>query len=215
LRGPAEQNRWDAFLASDGGDRARTNLLKGQDWTQPRQDGRNSQAVVALAEQLKRYKSEGRITGVRSIVPDAFDFSAGMADDTAGMAGVVAEITRAQPDALVIVYSGSIHAMKSVPEEYHLPQLHPAAGQLPASETVAINLIGRTGAAWNCQGADPSSVDYCRGHPYQGADYPRAIVSAEAVSGTFDQIIVKGFDALGYTGVATTASPPAVDATSR
>src|SRR5438552_2936988 len=59
-RGADEQPLWDRFLISDGGPAARAALLKGSDWTSPTQDGRNSVAMLALADRLREYKAQGR-----------------------------------------------------------------------------------------------------------------------------------------------------------
>jgi hypothetical protein len=197
-RSQDEQPLWDSFLASNGGQTAQTALLKGSLWTSTAQDGRSGKATLALAKRLRQYKTQGRIAGVRMIVQMSWSTEGKF---EAEMAHAVTDILRRQPDALVLVYSGNLHAMKTAAPFDKTLAL--AASLIPASELVTVNLVGGNGQAWNCQNGD------CGSHPYQGSDHPRGIVPADTATGGSNQFWAAGYDAVGYTGRATTPSPPA------
>jgi hypothetical protein len=200
-----EQPDWDRFLASDGSASAVAALTKAPVWTLAR-DGRNSRAILAMAERLRHLKQNGQITGVRLI-----DRWTGTPNDPSGnhrdeeMAQAVSDIVRARPDALVLVYSGNIHAMKRRPAWLPANVQNPAASYLPPAEVLSVNLIGANGEAWNCQASG------CGHHLFSGeSGHARSVVLVGGSGNDHPSGASEGFDALGYTGVPTTASPPAV-----
>ena len=197
-RSQDEQPLWDSFLASNGGKAAQAALLKGSLWTSTAQDGRSGKATLALAERLRQYERQGRIVGVRMIVQMSLSKEE---EFEANMAHAVTDILRRQPDTLVLVYSGNLHAMKTAAPFDKTLAL--AASLIPAAELISVNLVSGNGQAWNCQNGD------CGPHLYQGSDHPRGIVTAGTATGGLNQLWAAGYDAVGYTGRATTPSSPA------
>jgi hypothetical protein len=192
-RDQAEQPLWNAFLASDGGPAAREALLTGVNWTQRLQDGRSSQAMLQLAEALRREHAVGRIATVWMIVPQMPPGPFDTAGYEAGMAREVQAAAAARPDAWVLAYSGNAHANKG--ENRHAaPPYRFAAATLPPEALTSVILIGDGGAAWRCQEDVCGPHDDGPGphHPPQMTPSPRP---------TYDQVI--------HLGVPTHASPPA------
>ena len=102
-----------------------------------------------------------------------------------------------QPNALVLVYSGNLHAKKGRWKTQDGVGYGLAASHLAQDTTITVDLFGYSGQAWTCQ------ADGCGVHSYQGVEGIR-------VPGFVLGQGPAGFDAIGYTGVATTASPPAI-----
>ena len=205
-RSQDDQALWDAFMASDGGAAAREKLLKGVDSNS--QDGRSSEAMFDLAERLRQYKYQGRIFGVQLIIEPfkaGADLSHFAADHEAGMAHAVMEIISKQPNVLVLVYSGNVHAMKTIAPYDKTIAL--AASLVPGSEIISVNLLGGEGEFWGCMKTE--TVE-CKSYHTQGSNHPREIVLTSDVTDQAGRDNSAGFDAIGYTGTKTTASPPAV-----
>jgi len=204
-RAPEEQSDWDRFLDSDGSPGAVQILTEAPVWAAVR-DGRNSRAILAMAERLRSLKQEGRIRGVRLIdrwpgTSSGLDIS--HRDEE--MAQAVLDVVRTQPHALVLVYSGNVHAMKRRTAWLPADVPDPAASYLPPAEILSINLIGEAGEFWSCQASG------CGRHPYPGeSGHIRSVVLVGGLSGDHHSVASEGFDALAYTGLATTASPPAI-----
>ena len=202
-RAETEQSDWDGFLASDGSASAVARLTRAPVWTQA-EDGRNSRAILVMAQRLRQLKHERRIAGVRLIdrwgtTPDA---RSGIHRDQE-LAQAVLDIVQTNPRALVLVYSGDLHAMKRRPPWLPADVQNPAASYLPPAEVLSVDLIGESGEVWNCQASG------CGPHPYQGeSSHPRGIVMIDDSRDHQNPAAFEGFDALGYTGVPTTASPP-------
>lgn len=149
-----EQAAWDAFLASNGGRRARAAFLPIADAT-----------AQDTAEDRERR-----------------------------MAEAILAISRARPDALILVLSGNLHASKGS-NTGSKPPYRLAASFLPPDETRTIMVRGGQGEAWNCQGAT------CGPHPYRSSmGQPRGVVLGGESS---------GYDGEAFTGSATSYSPPA------
>jgi hypothetical protein len=182
----AEQPAWDRFL-QDGD---RTALLAQGLWAAPTQDGRSSQAMLALVERLRRFVAEG---GVDAVVMMEADTARNVDHREQAMADVVAEAAANHPQAVILAYSGNLHARKS--QSPFDSALSLAANRLPSKEVVSIDAQGRDGQDWSCQ---PD----CGVHPYRGSDLPRGVVPARRPD--------EGYDYEIFSGVPMTASPPAV-----
>lgn len=184
-----EQPLWDAYLASDGGPTAREVFLRAQSWTWEVQDGRSSQAMVALAERLRIARRAGTIKGVRLILAGG----ASAAAYELAMAQAVMAARDSDPRTLVMAFSGNLHAKRGENtrqgETYDL-----AAKALPAGETVLVLIRGGAGTTWNC-------LKDCGENPRGGwGNQARRVEFADPPA---------GYDAVAYTGCASTASPPA------
>ena len=186
-----EQANWDAFLES--GDRAR--LMAWQLWTADIQDGRSSQAMLALAERLRGYKAEGWLIGVRMMQHPwgARTITNYKLDNETSMADAVKDAADTWPEALILAYSGGLHARKTMsPVDKELPL---AASLLPLGEVTSVDIMGQPGTAWACL------ADGCKVHSFGGDVHARGIVVDSPP---------EGFDAVAYTGLPNSASPPAV-----
>jgi len=196
-RGTYEQSAWDKFLASRGG-RDSLNALVAT-WQQA-QDGRESSAMAWLAERLRVLKQEKKIIGVKMIVPawtqpGTQNFAERY---EASMAAAVEKMRAAEPNALILVYSGSAHAHRAIRASRHM-SYKSAAAHLPQNEVLTVIIKGKPGRAWNCGDATCGVNQYLSP---DAASHPRGVV----LDGHKD-----GFDAVAYTGTKTTPSFPAVN----
>lgn len=69
-RDGGEQAALSAYLSSAGQPRDVQALLASAQWTSPQQDGRSSQAMLALLEQLRRWRAAGHPVGVLAMQMD-------------------------------------------------------------------------------------------------------------------------------------------------
>jgi len=99
----AEQPRIDAYLASDGGAAARTELLRGAHWSS--RDGRSSEAMFGLIDKVRTWRAAGA-----SVALVAFDVDGGWDDRDEDMTGPLVAARRAHPDAPMVVLVGNYHA---------------------------------------------------------------------------------------------------------
>jgi hypothetical protein len=191
-RDPFEQALWDIWLRSDGGAEARQILLAGDQWNHELQDGRSSQAMLALAERLRKLNQAGRIAGVVLIMP-RMD-SPVPEEHEQRMAQAVMDAGGAHPGTLIVALSGNLHARKgenaSAAQSYRL-----AADFLPARSTISVLIRGGPGESWHCE------PDGCGVHKGGG--------TSEAPRGVSLDGAPAGYDAVAFTGSTTSASPPA------
>jgi hypothetical protein len=150
-----EQPALDAWLASDGGAAARTALLAGRFWQQPeaRSDGRRSQAMLALLDDLRRLHATHPT--LRLLAYDAV----GGADVTRdqAMAQALRRAHRAAPQTQLLVLTGNYHARLAPPKYVSaigvpLQPPAPMAGLLAGLPLVTVDLGARRGRFWACQG---------------------------------------------------------------
>ncbi|UYY78317.1 hypothetical protein [Sphingomonas sp. R1] len=145
LEYPADaQAAIDAWLQSDGSERARAALLALPIWHGEMQDGRGSVAFLRLFERLRVLKQAGRLRGVVAsdvvALPQQGTRDAAMAESWKRI--------DAGTDGIVLVLVGNLHAMRQEREGF---QMVPAASFLPRDRTVTLNVVGNGGEAWNCQ----------------------------------------------------------------
>lgn len=185
--GVSEQPALDRFMASTGDAEAVRVLLADPWWSGEIEDGRESEAYLALIEDLRRLKAEGRLA--RLIAIDTQDDNR---DEE--MATRILAAGQGLNNPLTLVFSGNAHAAK-IPHHPQSPR--GAASYLPGNETVSLLLTYMSGTAWNCQQS-------CAANP-NGAttDKPRGI--------TFGRAWLPGYDGELSTGAPSTASPPAMN----
>ena len=149
-----DQPRVDRYLDSDGGLLAKADLLAGEHWQdathQGMHDGRDSAAMFALIEQVRRLRKLGADVDIVM-----FDV-AGPGDRDARMAKAIRAAVEAHPHARTLVLTGNVHAMTGTP-----PQLISAGKPYVAPPTVGHHLAdldplsiafrAREGAFWACQ----------------------------------------------------------------
>ena len=161
-------------------------------------DGRNSVAMYALLDRLRRMRAAGAPLGVFAFLRDS-ERGHNQTPHEAAMAAVWRERAAARPDALVLVLVGNLHARKS-PGPLKLTFL-PAAALLPPESTVSVIGAFTGGSAWICVGTDPQGGPACgeRTAPPKSPMPPRG-VRLESTGGA---------DGTYSVGVPFTASPPA------
>jgi len=187
-----EQPRLDRYLASDGGREARADLLAGSHWRI--HDGRSSEAMLALIEQLRTWH-----------VPIvAFDVDDGFYDHNGreqGMTVPLIAARRAHPDAAIIVLTGNLHARLAGSAafpgvEFMAQRLHQSIPHVTAIDTA----YGR-GTAWMC-------TTRCGIHDVGTGDDPGPTrITRDSVWNDADQIVFQGHLHVG----AVSASLPARD----
>lgn len=183
-RPTAEDGPTQVFLGMPDKDQATSVLLTGFLWRNRLQDGRSSEGMLASMLRLRDYQRSGRLSDVVLI-----DLPSGPGLEEQVMAETVKATAATNPDARVLVYTGNFHARKTPAGD-----THPAASLLPPGTVYSIDVIGKSGTAWN--------YDNGGAHPVEGADAPRGIVASHDSS----------YDAQGFLGVPMTASPPVLQA---
>lgn len=187
----------DGFLASEGGAAAKAKLLESGFWTREYQDGRSSEAMLSLLEQLRALRAAGRKLEV-------FTFDSATPSPTtrdADMAKRALTTLQRGHEGLTLLLAGNLHARKTrggfmpdfEPMGYHLVQ----AGQ----RLTSLNAMHSGGTAWACFGP---SVDACRVHPLP----PRP----DNIGGKIDMTPMDGgaYDGMLKLGPATASAPAAV-----
>lgn len=142
-----------AFLASDGGKQAVARLLGGDFWTRAFQDGRSSQAMLALVQRLRTMAHEYPDLAVFILEDDAATPRTldGVTRGQAMAARVRTEYSR-RPHALILTLSGNIHnSLTARSRADNGATIPPTMGSLLADlspTSVLLESIG--GSAWVC-----------------------------------------------------------------
>ncbi len=203
-----EEPRIAAFLASAGAAADRAALLDSPFWRDSYQDGRRSEAMAALLENLRRFRHDG--WPVRVALLDRQVHGSGQERDRA-MAERLRGIVAAAPADLVITLTGNLHARlaKGVPWDKSYENMgFLFARALPGVQATALDARSTGGTAWYCQGT-------AAGSPAAGADNGCKVwpVQGRPGTGAAKVVVHPGLDGDGFNGVyeigGTTASSPA------
>jgi hypothetical protein len=197
-----------AYLASEGTAKDREALLATEIWTRPYQDGRSSQAMLGLIEELRRLSRAGLPLRIRWIDVDTQPDP----ERDRRMAERLAEAVAERPGDLFVVLTGNYHTrqVKGAPwsKEFspmglHLTQLAPKA------RLISLDSSYTDGEAWACLVTEAAPNDgECKVWPMKGkgkseGPFPRIVLGPE-------------LDETGYNGVyevgPLSASMPAVPA---
>ena len=182
-----DQQALDRFLDSRDHVTRVKELLATTEWQGT--DGRASSAMLALLERLRSMKAQGHLS--RIIAFSASGKSAAECEET--MASALLRASADSRDALVIVLTGNVHALKQKLAEVGPYRL--MGSFLPAAETVSLLVTDRGGEAWNCQ---------------DGSCGPHTLASSGgAVRGLTLISPHPGYDGVLSTGLPVTASRPA------
>ncbi len=158
------------YLVSDGGAAARQRLHGRAFWTvrDDQHDGRRSRDMLAMIENLRVLKSQGRVIDVVGYDVDSSDGGNQTRDD--GMAAELRRLYGRLPaGARMLVLTGNVHAMlqrpAGAPPEM---QTQPMASLLRDLDIYSVRLGALRGKAWAC-------ADTCvaRSLPKQLASGPR------------------------------------------
>lgn len=195
-----QQRVIDEFTRAPEGQRSRVSFLRSPMWRPVRQDGRSSEAYLALFSRLRSLlhaKVVERVIAFRAL-PRAV---AGISENpnmqvNRGMAGAPEEAARSSLEAIIVVLTGSTHAYRRSVSTSDA-SFQPAAALLPSNQVRSVDIAFSGGHAWNCRGLD------CGAHALPDAGlHPRGVV--------IGQDLADGFDGLLYAGSSATPSPPAI-----
>jgi hypothetical protein len=192
----------EVYLASAGGEEDRERLLAGPFWQREYQDGRSSEAIADLIEELRRLKAAGQPVTV-TLFDSSESADSGQERDRE-MAKRLTQAARSHPSDVLLVLSGNLHARlkpgNQVDSNYK-PLGYLVRQALPDRTILALDFTSAGGSAWICISAEPKDCQAIelRG---QGDEGERRLT-------LFEHPDVKGFDGSYYVG-AMSASPPAV-----
>ncbi len=182
-----DQQALDRFMDSKSHETSVKALLSTDEWKGA--DGRATSAMLVLLERLRSLKAEGLLW--RVIAFSASGESA--ARDEEAMSSALLRASAGNPDALLIVLSGNVHASKQELAEVGSYRL--MGSFLPPAQTVSLVVTDRGGEAWNCHDGScgPHTLASSR-----GANRGITLISPHA-----------GYDGVLSTGLTATASKPA------
>jgi hypothetical protein len=147
-----EQGRIDRYLASRGSCADRVALLAGRHWREPVHDGRDSEAMYTLIDQMRQLRA-------RHLPVTVMAFDHGSADmDTRNRRMAQALRTRLtrEPGATVLVLTGNVHAMTRRPpwdlfdKGKRIEPPMTAGRYLADLGPLSIDVEGASGAYWAC-----------------------------------------------------------------
>jgi hypothetical protein len=196
-----EETRIAAYLESQGSAADREALLAGPFWQDAYQDGRRSEAMAGLLEQLRRLRKNGE--KVRVILLDIATFSTAQERDRA-MAARLEEAIGSSPRDLFLTLTGNVHNRTArgtpwnaeyEPFGYLLSQGFGESRPRP----VALDVSHTGGTAWICTSAKPED---CQSRPLKGQGQGQAL---EIVLG--DAADANGHHGRYHVGTLTASSP--------
>lgn len=144
----AEDAAFQAFMASDGSDAARTALLASPTWTRKEQYGLGSRAMLGLVDRLRELAAgpgELRLVLIDRPHPPA--------ERDRAMAERLAEAAEARPGDLLVVLTGNLHNRLTQGTPWNA-ELEPMGHQLtrlrPDTRIVSLDMAHPGGTAWVC-----------------------------------------------------------------
>ncbi|HEX8437308.1 hypothetical protein, partial [Archangium sp.] len=199
LEMPVEnQERVRRFIASAGSEDDHARLMESPFWRSPYPDGRSSEAVVQLLEQLRWLRAQGLDVNVF-----VFDHPELQGESREGaMAGTILSQVEQGPGRFFLIVTGNIHprTLPGVPWDLgYRPMGYMLARKLPS--LLSLDVAFDSGTAWICS-VDPTLA--CGERPARGKDNgDRYFVSL------FERPTESGYHGVFYVG-RVSASPPAV-----
>jgi hypothetical protein len=202
-----EQSRLEAFLASAGTEGNRAALLARPFWGAEYQDGRRSQAMLSMLEELRRLHQQGRPLRVKLV--DRMAAPAVPAERDRWMAEGLAQAFDETPEGVVIALMGNLHVRVSRGTPWD-PNYEPAGFVLVNRRSeihvTSLDVSYQGGSAWVCTSSDPSS---CGARPVHGR--------ADARSGrvVLNPQVTNGYHGVYEVGMLTASSPAQGPATTQ
>lgn len=189
------QSAINSFLASNGDSKAKQAFLATDFWTNKFKDGRSSEAMFRLVDDLRRYYQEKKITAVIAFQPVIYSEHGSAEAYEKRMAEIITTKLPRKSTALVLV--GNVHAMRTKlvrPSTQYLPM----AGHLPKKETISFDIKSGAGSsAWVCTGPAKCGATVFGGKP---GNTERGVQLIPAKNQPYDGQL--------FLGAPTTASPP-------
>jgi hypothetical protein len=198
-----EEARIATFLASEGAAADRAALFASPFWRDSYQDGRRSEAMAALLDDLRRFHHAGWPVQVtlldRQVNGSSQDRDRAMAERLRGFVA-------AAPKDLVITLTGNLHPRlaKGVPWDKSYENMGFLFLQaVPGVKATSLNVRSTGGTAWYCQGLNGGESS-CKVWPVKGTPG----------TGAQKVVVHPSLDGDGFNGIyeigRATASPPAV-----
>jgi hypothetical protein len=194
-----ETDRIAAYLGSAGDEVAQAALLSGPFWTDRYQDGRRSEAMLALVEDVRTMRRKGR--PVRLVLLDTTVPPAdGRSRDQIMADNLIAALDASQQDVFIVL-TGNLHSRVTVGSSWN-PKYEPMGyfftRAKPAVKVTALDVAYPGGTAWTCDSADAAS---CKVRAIRGKGDDKGVrVILHPLEGGFHGV---------YNVGPLTASPPA------
>ena len=143
-----DEERTNAFVHSKGAKSDIDRLLQTGAWGGTHQWGATSIAMFRLVERVRILREHGRRISLAHFMPVVTGEVPQSTYETL-TADELNKIAARNPNAIVVVLTGNIHARRT--ELTSMDSVMPAVAHLPASDVLSFNMRGSGGAAWNCQ----------------------------------------------------------------
>ncbi|RKG60676.1 hypothetical protein D7X30_07040 [Corallococcus sp. AB011P] len=195
------EDRITAFLQSQGGDVDWLKLMEAPFWRSPYPDGRGSEAVANMLEQLRHLRAQGLDVAV--FVYDHPKLSGQQREDA--LTKTVLAQVKAKPERFHLVVSGNIHPRteKGLPwDKQYKPMGHLLKAQL--EDVTALDMAYDSGTAWICAANQQSSKLDCGVKEAKGKDNGDRFFMH-----TWSSANAEGYHGVFYVGHVT-ASEPAI-----
>ncbi|NPC68599.1 hypothetical protein HPP05_02415 [Corallococcus exiguus] len=195
------EDRISAFLQSQGGDVDWLKLMESPFWRSPYPDGRGSEAVANMLEQLRHLRARGLDVAV--FVYDHPKLSGQQREDA--LTKTVLAQVKAKPERFHLVMSGNIHprTAKGLPwDKQYKPMGYLLKDQV--EDVTALDMAYDSGTAWICAANKQTSKLDCGVKEAKGKDNGDRFFMHTWSSANKD-----GYHGVFYVGHVT-ASEPAV-----
>ncbi len=182
-----------AYLESNGLPEDRATLLHSTFWQSSFKDGRTSEAMLDLIEQLRRLKQAGKPVELALLDSD------GVKQRDHAMAEQLEKTIAASPKSFFVVLTGNLHNRMirgaSWDEKWE-PMGYLVSRRMPRHRFFSLDLSFTEGTAWFC------GTDACKEHR----------ISGKGVGESRKIILHESLNSSGYHGIfhvgSVTASPP-------
>jgi hypothetical protein len=161
------QSALDTFLAGDGAAAAGQAFLAQELWQRAYQDGRSSEAMFRLLDDLRRLRKAGLKIEVLALDPDHYD---SWKDRDVRMTAALSAAIAALHPTRTLVLIGDVHARTQNGYPWDAKADYVPFGALLKTrygDLIALNVASRGGSAWTCMSADAKD---CGPHPVRARD---------------------------------------------
>lgn len=194
------QAKLETFLSSAGKEEDWARLMESPFWRSPYPDGRNSEGIAYLIEDLRKLRAQG--VDVKLFAYDHPPLEGNAREEA--MARTVREVAQRSSKRVMLVLSGNLHPrqLQGLPwDSGYRPMGERLAEQLP--QVVSLDIAYKDGSAWICALGAEQKLD-CGVKPARGKDNgDRFFVQL------FGERNAQGYNGVYYVGQVS-ASLPAV-----
>lgn len=201
-----EQERIDRYLTSAGEPADQDELLDGDFWRRPYQDGRSSRAVMDLIDRVRELRASGLL--IHLVAYDTDQFQGNERD--AALADVWLKRRAARPEELFFVVSGNAHVSISKGTQWDSKFVSMGSHLLKVDPTVkALDMSFTPGTRWACD-LDVANKPDCRVY----GSTPSNVIAGVKGQSPYVDLFLGGLSLEGYHGLLyvgeVSASPPAL-----